>query len=109
MGGSTIRIKNQSVTSQRRKRNQLNKGDDIEDPYIIGNRKAWSWWCKKCGSRLEPYKEDELGDIIMSCTNQGCISNKAFENSLTIRMAKLFKQQQMNSQLYYRNYKGGYY
>ena len=109
MGGSTIRIKNQSITSVRRKRNRLNKGDDIEDPYIIGNKKAWSWWCRKCGARLEPYREDELGDIIMSCTNQGCIANKAFENSLTIRMAKLFKQQQMNSQLYYRNYKGGYY
>lgn len=109
LGGHIIRIKNPAISTQRRKHNRRNKGDDIEDRYIIGNKKAWPWWCKKCGSKLEPYKEDEYGDIIMSCTNPHCIMNKAFEGSMTIQLKKLFKQQQMNSQLYYRNYKGGYY
>ena len=104
-----IKIKNPSISSQRRKRNQQNKGFDIEDPFLIGNKKAWSWWCKKCGGRLEPYREDEYGDIIMSCTNSNCIGHKAHENGLTNQLAKLFKRQQMNSQLYYRTYRGGYY
>jgi len=108
MGGSTVRIKNPATSKLRRRRNPRNKGDDIEDPYIIGNKKAWSWWCRKCGERLEPYKEDEFGDIVMSCSNPNCIMNKAWENSLNIQMAKLFKQQQMNSSLYYRTQKGGY-
>lgn len=110
LGGHIIRIKNPAVSTQRRKKNKRNKGDDIEDRYIIGNRKeGWPWWCRKCGGKLEPYKEDEFGDIIMSCTNPHCIMNKAFEGSLTIQLKKLFKQQQMNSHLYYRNYKGGYF
>ena len=109
MGGSTVRIKNPAISKLRRSRNRQNKGDDIEDPYIIGKRKTWSWWCKKCGERLEPYREDEYGDIIMSCSNSNCMMNKAWEGSLNNQMAKLFKQQQMNSHLYYRNQKGGYY
>jgi len=109
MGGDVVRIKNQSISKLRRIKNQQNKGDDIEDPYIIGNKKAWPWWCKKCGEKLEPYKEDEYGDIVTSCTNPNCMMNKAWENSLNVKMAKLLKAQQMNSQLYYRNYKGGYY
>ena len=104
-----IKIKNPAISTQRRKRNQANKGFDIEDPYLIGNKKAWSWWCKKCGQRLEPYREDEFGDIIMSCTNYHCIGNKAHEHGLSNEIAKLFKRQQMNSQLYYRNQRGGYY
>jgi len=109
MGGSTIRIKNKSISTLRRKRNPLNKGDDIEDPYIIGKKKFWTWTCKKCGNPMEPYREDEYGDIIMSCTNMGCILNKIHEHSLGVQMAKLLKQQQMNSRLYYRRYDGGYY
>jgi len=109
MGGSTIRIKNKSISTLRRKRNPLNKGDDIEDPYIIGKKKFWPWECKKCGCRAEPYKEDVYGDIIVSCSNPGCIMNKLHENSVNVQVAKLLKQQQMNSRLYYRRYDGGYY
>lgn len=109
MGGHVIRIKNKSISTLRRRRSRLNKGDDIEDPYFVGKKKHWQWHCKKCGYPLEPYKEDEYGDIVMSCTNQGCILNKLYENSLGVQMAKLLKQQQMNSTLYYRRYDGGYY
>lgn len=107
-----IKVENTSIRSQRRKRNKKNKGDDIEDPYIIGNIKqdeAWPWWCKKCGAKLVPYKEDEYGDIVMTCTNQNCWLHKMHKNSINVKLAKMLKQQQMNSRLYYRTYKGGYY
>lgn len=107
--GDVIRLRNKSVSSWKRRKNRLNKGDDIEDPYFLGKKKFWSWTCKKCGEKMEPYKEDEYGDIVLSCTNPGCILNKIFANGPGVQMAKLLKQQQQNSRLYYRGYSGGYY
>jgi len=107
--GHVIRIKNKSISTQRRKKNRLNKGDDIEDPYFLGKKKYWSWTCKKCGEKMEPYKEDEYGDIVLSCSNPGCILNKMFANSASVQIAKLLKQQQQNSRLYYKRYDGGYH
>lgn len=107
-------IKNTSISSLKRKKNRINKGFDIEDPYLIGNIKnnqAWPWWCKKpgCGHKLVPYKEDEFGDIIMSCTNPNCIGHRMHANSINVQLKKLLKQQQNSSTLYYRRLDGRYY
>jgi hypothetical protein len=103
------RMRNPHVSNWRRTKNKGNKGDDIEDPYFLGKKKYWSWFCKKCGERLEPYKEDQYGDIVLSCSNQGCIMNKMYASSKQIEIMKLLKQQQLNSTLYYRRFDGGYH
>lgn len=105
---TTIRIKNKSkkLNSIRRRKTAHLRKCDIEDPYHVGKPGTFS--CLTCGSPTEPYKQDALGDIIVSCTNACCIKNKEFENSITVQLAKLLKEQQLHSR-YYMDYFGGHY
>ena len=106
-----MRIKNKAISKQRRKRARSNQGIDIEDPYWIGNKDSWSWYCKmpNCGAKMYPYKQDEYGDIVMACSNPNCIKSGNFANSISVQLKRLLKQQQNNSVLYYRRYDGKYY
>lgn len=99
------RMKNQGIYSIKRKRTASKRKVDIEDPYH-GNRKG-AWKCKICGSEMKPYKQDKYGDIIVHCTNPNCVKSGNF--NINTKLKKLLKQQQMNSQLYYTRYDGGYY
>ena len=99
-------IKNRSV----RKLKYLDRGKiDIEDPYWVGNKKNWSWYCPEptCGAPMYPYKQNEYGHIVMACSNPNCIQSGNFP--LDVEQRKLMKQMQMNSRKFYRNYLGGYY
>ena len=102
-------IKNKAISTLRRKKTAHLRTVDIEDPFHIGNKKAWPWWCKVCGSRLVPYKQDEFGDIVVACENPNCVKSGNFAGSINVELKKLLKKQQNWSSLYYRTYNGGYY
>ena len=107
MGGDVVRIKNQGIYSRRRRLSANNRktGDDsflsTKDKVIVD--------CPACGSPMEFWYEDYMGDLIYSCTNWNCWKNKDWTGSLTIELKKLIKWQQTYSHRYYRNYIGGYY
>jgi hypothetical protein len=104
----TIKIKNQNkrIHNIRRLQTSENRKTDIEDKYEVGPKKHWN--CLKCGSPMEPYKQDEYGDIVMSCINNFCVNSKDWGGTLSIEMAKLTKEQQLHSR-YYTSYLGDYY
>lgn len=104
-------IKNKSVSKLKRQKTANQRKVDIEDPYYVGNKKAWSWWCNMpgCNGKLLPYKQDKYGDIIVACSNPYCIKSGNYDSSINVQLKKLLKKQQMNSQLYYRKYDGSYY
>jgi len=110
MGGDTIRIKNKSrrVHNINRLKTGKERRTDIEDPY----HKLHHFHCLRCGSDMEPYKQDEYGDIIMSCKNHFCANSKDFDGGLTTTLAKLTKEMQLHSRYYIDylgNYKGPFY
>lgn len=100
-------IKARFLYSMKRKkgRNIRHTGDE---PWIASKDKVL-FRCKVCGWPMEYWKEDYMGDLIFTCTNPYCYKNKDYAGSLTVKLKKLLKEQQMNSRLYYRTYKGGYY
>ena len=80
---------------------------DIEDPYYVGRKGTYS--CDLCGSSMIPYKQDALGDIIVSCMNPYCLKHKDNANSINVQLGKLLKQQQAMSNRFYIDYKGNYH
>jgi len=112
----TIKFKNKSkrVSSLRRLHSASMNKIDIEDPYWIGNKKSWSWWCPVCEKKglrrkLIPYKQDKYGNIVVACENPNCIKSGNFDNSISSELARLLKQMQSNSRKFYITYGGGYY
>jgi len=107
MGGSVVRIKNKSkrVHNIHRLKTGKDRMTDIDDKYEIGPRDHWT--CLKCGSTMEPYKQDEYGDIIMSCKNGMCVNSKDWCGSISVELAKLCKEQQLHSR-YYMSHMGDY-
>lgn len=105
----TIRFKNKSkrVNNIRRQRHGRRSRIDIEDPYHVGQQGTWS--CDLCGSTMIPYKQDSLGDIVVTCINPYCIKHKDNQNSINVQLSKLLKQQQSISNRFYLDYRGKYY
>lgn len=99
-----MNIRNQVLSSLRRKKTANERKIDIEDEYHV--KQDGTWQCKNCGADMVPYKQDEYGDIVMSCTNEYCYKSKDWSGSLTVKMKKLTKEMQMNSRLFYMNYDG---
>lgn len=85
--------------------NRRYSGDD--EGQILTKDKVFR--CPNCGSVMEYWKEDHMGDIIMSCTNHFCYKSKDFAGSLTVELKKLTKQLQQNSRKFYRKYDGTHY
>jgi len=108
MGGTVIRFKNKSKNVNRIGRKWHNAKDriDIEDPYYVGKKGTYE--CDICGSSMIPYKQDALGDIIVTCCNPCCLKHKDNANSITVKLAKLLKQQQAISNRFYMDYNGSY-
>ena len=110
MGGTVIRFKNKSkaVNNARRRRTGHTRKCDIEDPYHIGHKDNFP--CRNCGSPTKPYKQDAMGDIIVSCTNPHCILNiDVFgSNNMNVKLSKLLKEQMLHSR-YYVDYFGSTY
>lgn len=100
------RIRNQLINSLRRKKTANDRKIDIEDEYHVKQDNTWR--CMNCGSEMVPYRQDEYGDIVMSCTNQYCYKSKDWDGTLTTRLKKLTKQMQMNSKLNFVNYDGSF-
>lgn len=107
MGKDVIRIKNKSkrVHNIRRLKTAGSRMTDIDDKYEIGPKEHWS--CLKCGNPMEPYKQDEYADFVMSCTNINCVNSKDWSGKLSVELAKLCKEQQLHSR-YYLSYMGDY-
>jgi len=106
MGGDIVRIKNKSkrVHNIRRKHTAGDRKVDIEDPIL----RPHHWKCLRCGEDMEPYKQDEYGDLVMSCLNFNCANSKDFiGRKFTSTFAKLTKEMQMHSR-YYVDYLGNY-
>ena len=78
---------------------------DLNDDFHVGSKKAWK--CLKCGSDMEPFKQDEYGDIIMSCKNEFCLCCKDFGGKINTTLKKLTKEMQLHER-YYVNQIGGY-
>jgi hypothetical protein len=106
VGGTVIRFKNKSISTLKRKKNPHNKGFDPDTSFFQGNMKYQPWSCRKCGSPMEPWYEDEFGDLVVSCTNPNCICSKDFGGSINVELSKLVKKLNNNSNLYYRGYDG---
>lgn len=100
MGGEVVRIKGGSkrVDNIQRRKTASQRMVDLNDKYHVGSKDHW--FCLKCGSPMEPYKQDEFGDIVMSCKNQFCINSKDWGGKIDIRLAKLVKEQQLHSRYY---------
>ena len=107
MGKDVIHIKNKNraIHNIRRLKSADNRRSDIDDKYEIGPKEHWS--CLKCGSPMEPYKQDEYSDHVMSCTNINCVNSKDWCGKLSVKLAKLCKEQQLHSR-YYTDYMGDY-
>lgn len=110
----TGRFKNKQTSKLRRVRINKNARIDIEDPYFVGNRKSWSWWCPVCErkglrNKLLPYKQDKYGDIVVACENPNCIKSGNFDSSINSELTRLLKQLQTNSRKFYVGYNGSYY
>lgn len=103
--GDTFKLKNQSkrIHNIQRKKTGKDRITDIEDPIL----RPHHWKCLRCGADMEPYKQDEYGDIIMSCKNEFCANSKDFGGKLTTNLAKLSKEMQLHSR-YYVDYMGNY-
>ncbi len=104
-----VRNKSKTVNNIRRRRTANNRKVDIDDPYL----RQHHWKCLRCGDQMEPYKQDEKGDLIMSCNNYNCINSKDFIGApLSTRLAKLTKEMQLHSRYmvdYLGNYKAPFY
>lgn len=100
-----IKNKNKYIHNLKRKKTSHKRKVDIEDPYHVGNKGCWT--CRICGSTMTPYKQDEYGDIIMSCDNNYCVNSKNFEGSVNVKLSKLVREMQLHSR-YYTDYLGGY-
>ena len=102
----SFNVKNRSkrIHNIRRRKTANSRKVDIEDPYL----RPHHWKCLRCGEDMEPYKQDEYGDLVMSCKNHNCVNSKDFVGSpLSINMAKLTKEMQLHSR-YYVDYVGNY-
>ncbi len=105
---SYAKIKNQSkrIHNIRRHKTAGDRKADLNDKYEVGSKKTW--YCPKCGGAMSPFKQDEYGDIIMSCNNEYCRNSKDFiGGAMSNKMAKLTKEMQMHSR-YYVDYLGDY-
>jgi len=107
--GTWNEVRNRHIYSNKRKRTAHLRRDGDPDTVMRGDWKKKTFTCKSCGTDMEYWKEDKWGDWIYSCKNHFCYKSKDFAGSMTIKLKKLAKQQQMNSRLYYRTYDGGYY
>lgn len=107
MGKDVIRIKNKSkrVHNINRLRSAGSRRTGTDDKYIVGPKEHWN--CLKCGSPMDPYKEDEYADLVMSCNNINCVNSKDWCGKLSVKLAKLCKEQQLHSR-YYTGYMGDY-
>lgn len=104
----TIKIpntKNKRINNIDRKKTGYGRKVDLNDKYHVGSKKAW--FCLKCGSEMEPYKQDEFGDIIMSCKNEFCLCSKDFGGRVNTTLKKLTKEMQLHER-YYVNQIGSY-
>ena len=105
MVGNTTQLKNKSkrIHNIKRKKTAHERKVDIEDPIL----RPHHWKCLRCGTDMEPYKQDEYGDLVMSCKNHFCANSKDFEGGLTTRLSKLSKEMQLHSR-YYIDYLGNF-
>jgi len=103
------RFKNHSKRVNSIKRKRIHGGDriDIEDPYYVGKKGTYS--CDLCGSSMIPYKQDSVGNIIVTCMNPFCLKHKDNANSINVQLGKLLKQQQSISNRFYMDYNGNYH
>jgi hypothetical protein len=102
------KIRASFVNSLRRKRTGDARRDGGPDFGMAGDWKKKHFTCMNCGSEMEFWYEDRLGDYIYSCKNHYCFKSKDWAGSLTVELRKLAKIQQDNSHLAYRNYGGSY-
>ena len=100
---SSTKNQSKAIHNIRRKKTGHTRMDDIDDPYL----RLHHFKCLRCGDDMEPYKQDEYGDKIMSCKNRFCANSKDFGGKLTINLAKLTKEMQLHSR-YYVDYLGNY-
>lgn len=110
----TVRIKNRRTSKVRRLYSTGKNRIDIEDPWWIGNKSSWSWWCPVCEkrgirSKMLPYRQDKYGDIVVACENPMCIKSGNFDQSINSELTKLLKQLQNNSKKFYIRYNGSYH
>lgn len=107
--GTWNQVRNKFINTHKRHKTAHLRGDGDPDSVMLGNHKLKTFTCLNCGEKMEFWKEDHLGDWIYSCTNNFCFKSKDFAGSMTIKLKKLAKQQQMYSRLNYRTYDGAYY
>lgn len=98
-----VKNKSKRIYGIRRRKTANSRKVDIDDPYL----RQHHWKCPRCGDGMDSYKQDERGDLIMSCRNQFCLNSKDFTAPLSTRLAKLTKEMQMHSR-YYIDYLGNY-
>jgi len=96
------------LNSLKRKRTGNARRDGGPDFGMFGDPNLKTFTCMNCGSKMEFWKEDHLGDWIYSCKNQFCFKSKDFGGTITVEIARLAKHQQMTSHLNYRLYNGKY-
>lgn len=96
-----IQNKNKRINNQYRKRTANQRKIDLQ------NYKR-KWYCPICGSEMSPYKQDQYGDIVMSCNNVNCVNNEGFDGSVNVKLSKLTRELQLHGK-YYTDYLGGYY
>ena len=97
----TYKIKNQSkrVHNIRRHKTANDRKVDLNDKYNVGSEGTWH--CPKCGTDMSPFKQDEYGDIVVSCNNQACRNSKDFiGGAMNTKLAKLTKEMQLHSRYY---------
>lgn len=94
---------------KRRKDTAHLRMDGDPNSVMKGDWKKKTFNCKICGSKMEYLYEDKMGDWVYGCTNEECIKSNDYRKKITREQIKWLKQQQMNSNLYYRNSMGGYY
>ena len=102
-------VKAYFLYKQKRKASAHLRQDGDPDTVMLGDWKKKTFPCRKCGSWMEYWREDKMGDWIYSCTNEECVKSKDYGKKITIEMKKQIKMEQMNNRLYYRNYMGGYH
>lgn len=96
---------NKKVNNIRRQKTANARKVDLNDKYEVGSKTSWK--CMKCGAGMSPYKQDEFGDVIMSCHNEFCVCSKDFGGKFGTRLGKLTKEMQLHAR-YYVNQIGDY-